>query len=235
MQEQGLCFILFTVFMKGKRVMEVFRPGGLELTKKAVDTAKIKPGDKALDIGCGFGASLVLLKEQYGLDVYGIDSAVSAVEKAAKALGADKVRCADACALPFEKDSFELVLMECVLTLISEPEKALQEALRVLKPGGTLIISGLCGGDSAKICEAGRVNTARLMTYLEEQGLELLLVSDESPCLRRFVAEIIFEYDSIENYIAAADRELGGSVLSCNVPIKGTGYVLISARKKAKV
>lgn len=235
MQECLFCFILFAVLMKGTHTMEVFRPGCQELTKKAVDAAKIKPGGKALDIGCGFGASLVFLKEQYGLDVYGIDSAPPAVEKAAKLIGGDKAFCADACALPFENESFELVLLECVLTLISEPEQALQEALRVLKPGGALIISGLCGTQSERISYCGLINTARLTAYLEAQGLEMVLVSDETQSLRRFVAEIIFEYDSIENYIAAADRELGGSVLNCNVPVKGTGYVLISARKKAKV
>ena len=215
--------------------MEVFRPGGLALTKKAVDAAGIKKGGKALDIGCGLGTSLVFLREQYGLEVYGIDTAPAAVERSAKIIGAGNVLCADACTLPFETESFELVLMECVLTLIADAQQALQEALRVLKPGGVLVISGLSATESEGICDGGRINKARLSAYLEAQGMELLLVSDETQSLRRFVAEIIFEYDSIENYIAAADSELGGSVLSCNVPINGTGYTLVVARKKAKV
>ena len=235
MQEQDLCFILSSVFLKGMCAMDVFRPGGLALTKKAVDAANIEAGSSALDIGCGFGASLVFLQEQYGLNVCGVDSSAVAVEKATKALGDGKVFCADAYGLPFEKESFELVLMECVLTLIPDAQQALQEALRVLKPGGTLVVSGLSGTESEGVCDGGRINKARLVAYLESQGMELLLVSDETQSLRRFVAELIFEYDSIENYIAAADSELGGTVLSCNVPIKGTGYTLVVARKKAKV
>ena len=105
----------------------------------------------------------------------------------------------------------------------------------MLKTGGALVISGLCGAQSDEICYGGRINKGRLTAYLETEGMELLLISDETQSLHRFVAEIIFEYDSLENYIAAADSELGGSVLSCNVPIKGTGYTLVVARKKAKV
>ena len=212
--------------------MRVFRPGGLELTKKAVDMLGLKPGDKVLDIGCGLGASLKFLAESYGADVRGVDFAPEAVRKTAELIGEGRALCADACRLPFEDESFQLVLMECVLTLIPEPELALSEALRVLAPEGALVISGLCGAGPGAVCSGGRLNTAGLTQYLEAQGMEIALLSDETAALRRFVAEVIFEYDSIEQYTAHADRELGGSVLSCNVPVKGTGYVLVAAKKK---
>ena len=214
--------------------MRVFRPGGLELTQKAVDTANIKAGDKALDIGCGFGDSLKFLRDTFGLDTYGVDSAKAAVDKATELMGRDKVLCADASSLPFEDGSFQLVLMECVLTLIAEPEKALDEAVRVLSPGGTLIISGLSRASGDALCSEGCINISALRKALEERNMHIALLSDETEELKRFVAEIIFEYDSIENYIRAADAALGGNVLGCKVPKKGTGYVLLSARKNNK-
>ncbi len=44
-------------------------------------------------------------------------------------------RVADACALPFEDDLFDIVMAECVTTLLDK-EKALREMIRVTKPGG---------------------------------------------------------------------------------------------------
>ena len=210
--------------------MELFRPGGLTLTQKAADVIGLVPGDRVLDIGCGLGTSLNFLREKYNIEAFGVDLHPEVAEKAKAHLGADNVFCADACALPFEDSIFDTVLMECVLTLTESPEKALAQAYRVLKPGGHLVVSSLDGAD--KLLDNGRIGRGALLEKLEEFGFDVVSVSDETSSLRRFVAEIIFEYDSIEKYIEAANHELGGSVLNCNVPIKGTGYVLIIARKE---
>ena len=213
--------------------MELFRPGGLSLTQKAADVIGFVPGDRVLDIGCGLGSSLCFLRDKYNIEAFGVDLHPEVAEKAKASLGTDNVFCADACALPFEDGSFDAVLMECVLTLIDDPEKALLEGFRVLKPGGHLVISSLDGAD--KLLDNGRIGRGALLEKLEEFGFDVVSVNDETSALRRFVAEIIFEYDSIENYIEAANHELGGSVLSCEVPIKGTGYVLIIARKNRRI
>ena len=214
--------------------MDVFRPGGLELTKKAIYALGLEPGAKVLDIGCGLGATLSCLSEEFSADVYGLDSAPAAVKKAGARLGKERVLCADAACLPFEDESFQLVLMECVLSLIPEHEKALQEACRVLAPGGRIVISGLTGPECDRLCHQGRMDVSDLRRRLKALNMLDINISDESALLRRFVAEIIFEFDSIENYVAHADAKLGGSVLCCNVPMKGTGYALVTA-KKAKV
>lgn len=226
----------YAVCIKRKvlEAMDVFRPGGLELTKKAIYALGLEPGAKVLDIGCGLGATLSYLSEQFSADVYGLDSAPAAVKKAGECLGKERVLCADAACLPFADDSFQLVLMECVLTVIQEPEKALQEACRVLAPGGGIVISGLTGPECDRLCHQGRMDVSTLRRVLNTLNMYDINVSDETAILRRFVAEIIFEFDSIENYLAHADAKLGGSVLCCNMPMKGTGYALVTA-KKAKV
>ena len=194
--------------------MELFRPGGLTLTQKAADIIGLAPGDRVLDIGCGLGTSLCFLRDRYNIEAFGVDLHPEVAEKAKLQLGQDRVFCADACALPFEDGSFDAVFMECVLTLIDEPEKALLEGFRVLKPGGHLAISSLDGADS--LLEKGRIGREVLLEKLEKLGFDAVSVSDETSALRRFVAEIIFEYDSIEKYIETANHELGGSVLNCD-------------------
>ena len=52
---------------------------------------------------------------------------------------------ADATALPYEADSFDIVLIANALHIMPEPEKALSEIHRVLRPGGTLIAPNFVG------------------------------------------------------------------------------------------
>ncbi len=47
---------------------------------------------------------------------------------------------ADSQALPFENDSFDMIIMHLILAVVPKPELALQEACRVLKPGGTIYL-----------------------------------------------------------------------------------------------
>ncbi|MDH5184941.1 MAG: methyltransferase domain-containing protein [Gammaproteobacteria bacterium] len=46
----------------------------------------------------------------------------------------------DAMALPFENNQFDCVIMHLILAVVPEPQKALAEAARVVKPGGRILI-----------------------------------------------------------------------------------------------
>lgn len=211
--------------------MDIFRPGGLSLTDKAAEFIQLKAGDRVLDIGCGFGSSLEYLRNRYSIEAFGLDLSPQAVQKATIRIGADRIQQGDACALPYEEACFDAVFMECVLTLTECPYAALCECWRVLKDAGYLIISSLDG--ASVLCDKGRIGRTALLDNLKKVGFEVCMVSDETTVLKQFLAQIIFEYDSMENYIDAANNELGGSVLHCEIPMKNTGYVLVVAKKTA--
>jgi SAM-dependent methyltransferase len=106
------------------------------------------PKLKLLDIGCNYGAYLYYLKEKFGMDVSGVDIDKGAVEYAIAA-GLNIVK-GDARALPFQNNSFDLVISNCfhddnafiVGKTLRESDfqyVTLREIHRVLKKGGSYI------------------------------------------------------------------------------------------------
>ena len=97
---------------------------------------------KALDLGCGTGNYTLELKKR-GFDVVGLDASEGMLEVARK----KGLKCikGDAYSLPFPEGSFDLVLSVTMFEFLHEPEKAVAEINRVLKPGGEVLIATMNG------------------------------------------------------------------------------------------
>ena len=97
----------------------------------------------ALDAGCGTGFLSFELAAR-GHRVTGIDFALEmlaeARRKAAERTGAVRFEQADAEHLPFPAGSFDLAISRHVLWTLPHPEGAIDEWIRVLRPGGRLIV-----------------------------------------------------------------------------------------------
>jgi SAM-dependent methyltransferase len=123
--------------------VEILHPGGLEKTDEMARLCQIGASKTVLDIRAGRGASACYLARKYGCSVVGIDTSRRMIdmctERARREGLSDRVafEVADAYALPFGNDSFDIVIAECVTTLLDKP-KVFTEMVRVLKPGGYL-------------------------------------------------------------------------------------------------
>lgn len=106
------------------------------LIKKYLDLLDLKD-KRILDIGCGVGAYLKAFKE-YSDEVYGVDSEERYLKEAVKIC--QYVKKAIAEKLPFSDNFFDIVLMHEVIEHFDDDQKAIKEAVRVLKPRGNLII-----------------------------------------------------------------------------------------------
>jgi len=102
----------------------------------------------ALDVGCGFGIiSLELALTNPRMKVIGIDLSVEAISQAnaiKDALGLRNVEfhSMDATAVyPYEENYFDLVLLIDIIEHIPNPQIAIPNVSRVLKPGGDVVIS----------------------------------------------------------------------------------------------
>jgi ubiquinone/menaquinone biosynthesis C-methylase UbiE len=105
--------------------------------------AKIQPGERVLEVGCGTGHYLQVLAAR-GARVSGIDISrpMLAVTLAKKIPGAGLAR-ASAAALPFPDGAFDVVVAITVLEFLPDVGAAMAEMRRVLCPGGRLLVAVL--------------------------------------------------------------------------------------------
>jgi ubiquinone/menaquinone biosynthesis C-methylase UbiE len=107
------------------------------------DGTRLEPGTRLLEIGCGVGAVLAVLGQEFpGVRLYGVDIEPKQLEAARRHLSRSGVAAAlaegDALSLPFDDASFDHVWMMWLLEHIADPVAALREARRVLVAGGAI-------------------------------------------------------------------------------------------------
>ena len=96
---------------------------------------------KILDVGCGTGETLTFIKKMFPkAKLYGVDSSISAI-KYSKQRGHKNILKSLAEKLPFKDETFDVVLFLDVLEHIKNDQKVINEAKRVLKKNGSIIIT----------------------------------------------------------------------------------------------
>jgi ubiquinone/menaquinone biosynthesis C-methylase UbiE len=105
------------------------------------------PYATALELGCGTGFFTLNLKLagvlEHGHVTDLSPGMVEVAKRNARSLGFDvEGRVADAERLPYDDDTFDLVVGHAVLHHIPDVEQAMREVLRVLKPGGRFVFAG---------------------------------------------------------------------------------------------
>ncbi len=239
--------------------MSILRPGGLKLTRYAIEKAALPDGAALLDMGCGDGSAVKYLNDNFNIRAVGIDKDNDAVERGKRA-GAN-IKCGDASMLEFQSRSFDAVMMECVFSVLDRQEEAIHEAYCMLRPGGKLIISDVycrepdmerfqreyreammlfrrprehseCGsGDSlpSPFCQDGAVVMDGLFGLLDELELSVTLCEDHTDLLTEFLGQAIMDCGSLEAYFSTA-----GSLDGCGcTKRRDAGYFLLIAEKKA--
>lgn len=106
------------------------------------------PFETAVDIGCGEGGDLSLMLANRCKNVTSLDydpKVISGLQKILKQKGIDNItpKVADMAKTGLPENYADLVLMSQVLHHATDPRLALKEAIRILKPGGTLALLDL--------------------------------------------------------------------------------------------
>ena len=179
------------------------------LRKAALDSdvmyLPVKYNGKLLDLGCGNGKRLELMRD-LGWLVEGIDFDENAVRSAQrKGL---QVHCGTLHEIHYPEDHFDAIMMSHVFEHIYEPIELLRECYRILKPNGYLVI-----------VTPNNESLSHRVFKRNWRGLEpprhLHIMSMKS--LRRAVLDVGFRINSIRSYVLSSYVYRSSYALSKNI------------------
>jgi ubiquinone/menaquinone biosynthesis C-methylase UbiE len=108
--------------------------------------AEVKTGERVLDVGCGTGIYTLELARR-DVHVVGVDPSMEMILIAREKFRQTGLKgcfiCGSAEFLPLRSERFDLALAVTSLCFVRHPDQAIQEAHRILKPSGRLVIGEL--------------------------------------------------------------------------------------------
>ncbi|MCW8797505.1 MAG: DUF5714 domain-containing protein [Prosthecochloris sp.] len=183
-------------------IPQAYRFRGYGCGSPVMDAA-IEEGEQVVDLGCGSGVECFIAARMTGRNgsVTGIDMLDPMLELAAKAapgvtdaLGYSNVTFRKGMLeeLPLETGSADVVLSNCVMNLSLNKRQSYSEILRILKPGGRMVISDVvCETEpDAAIrndetlrgeCIAGALSESHLLALLAESGFDAIRLIKRFP------------------------------------------------------
>jgi ubiquinone/menaquinone biosynthesis C-methylase UbiE/DNA-binding transcriptional ArsR family regulator len=172
---------------------------GDDLLRARATTQLVAPGLRVADIGTGTGI-LALELAALGLEVIGIDRSDAMLETARAKWAAARVshqgpgsvefRTGDAHALPLDDDCVDAVLAHMVLHSLEEPERAIGEMARIVRPGGQVILIDFVAHEHRWMeHELGLVwmgfEETQIREWIEAAGLGALRIEFHDPDAKR--------------------------------------------------
>ncbi|UFU13140.1 demethylmenaquinone methyltransferase [Curtobacterium sp. C1] len=202
-------------------------------TVRAVDP---QPGERVLDIAAGTGTSAAALAKK-GAEVTALDLSAGMIAVGRERHPEITFVEGDAEHLPFDDDSFDAVTISFGLRNVNDPMQAITEMLRVLKPGGRVVI-----------CEFSTPPMALLRfgygAYLKRVLPGIARLSSSNPAAYRYLAESIEAWPDQQvlsqwlrgvGFTMVAHRNLTAGIVALHrgrKPVAGT--VRESAARRAK-
>lgn len=235
-------FKLFETISDGVFASTGVRPGGLELTRRALGLAELGAGCRILDAGCGSGVTVACLIDEWSMDAVGIDSSPKLLAQGKARDASLPLSMADAAALPFGDDLFDGLVMECSLSLVEDPGLVLHECHRVLKPSGTLMVSDLYARNPESrqeltnlplnSCLRGAFDKNLFVEAVTRVGFSTMCFEDHSDLLLDFAARMIWAYGSLDQFWSETTcNTVDAATIHRAVQKARPGYFLFVGRK----
>lgn len=155
-----------------------------------VGYAALQPGETVLDLGSGAGLDCFLAARAVGKAglVIGVDMTPEMVRRAQAnqtrlGLANLEFRVGQIEDLPLEASSVDVVLSNCVINLVYDKQAVFREAMRVLRPGGRMVVSDIVSSgrlpeeilndpDAWAACIAGALSAEDYVGMMKEAGFQ---------------------------------------------------------------
>jgi len=174
--------------------------------------ASIKEGNTVIDLGSGGGIDCFIASQKVGPGgkVIGIDMTSEMINKAREnALKGNYNNVefiqGEIEELPLDNNTADIITSNCVINLSNEKQKVFNEAFRVLKPGGKIIVSDIIltsklpqkiidSIDAYVGCIAGAVLKDEYLNYIEKAGFSNLEIKGESKLSAEYIKGFADEF-----------------------------------------
>jgi SAM-dependent methyltransferase len=182
---------------------------GSALSAAHADAARMMPGDRALDVGCGPGVLIAELARRLGPDrVAGVDPSEPFVAAARAAVPGADVRVAPAEQLPFDTDAFDVVLSQLVVNFMTDAEAGIGEMGRVARRAVTSCVWDYAGEmtmlrvfwDAALEPDPDAPDEGRTMRYCTPDELHALWARAELREIETRPLVVEADYDDFDDY-----------------------------------
>lgn len=226
------------------------RPGGLSLTRGAVEICGFKKGDFILDAGCGYGMSARFLAQKYQLNVTGLDRDCRVLKQVRKSGfskgGKIHTVTAHASQLPFGPERFNGIFCEFSFSKFRDKKKSAGLFYQLLKQNGRLVITDLFvpqlyAASFRETVPSGRdtpcINTAmtllEMIRVLEDTGFEIEIMENHAVLLDRVQRQITGSFGSGKNPWKKMMQSLCGDLYDYEDTVPGLrpGLFMIIAAK----
>jgi tocopherol O-methyltransferase len=169
------------------------------LVELIAEWAEIEKGDRVCDIGCGYGATARMLSERWGADVTGFSLSEKQLEYARSKDSRSTYLLCDWLHNDLPSESFDVAISVESSEHMVDKAKFFAEAMRVLKPGGRLVICAWLSKEQPRpwevrhllepICREGRLpslgSVSDYTRFMLEAGFEKISYEDLTVKVRK--------------------------------------------------
>jgi phosphoethanolamine N-methyltransferase len=183
-------------------------PGGAVQNRKFLECIGLKPGQLALDVGCGIGGSPQMMAEEFGVSVIGVDLSSNMMSVALARANERKnsyinYMVTDIFRCKFEPDTFDVIYSRDCIIHIAEKKALFAQFFKWLKPGGKVVMTDYCVREGEQ--------SAEFKAYVQKRGYTLKPIKNYVEAFKSVGFESVEGIDHSNDFLEILNAELGSA------------------------
>ncbi len=204
---------------------DIFSLNSLEVLNEITGMYTYDEKLKILDVGCGSGYTVNYLSER-GFDVTGIDFYEEVINEGKKRYKYINIKVMDANNIDFPRNTFDIILFECSLSVMQNQKNILNDSKKLLKKDGLILLSDFFLKNTS--IEDGTYTLNYWNKLFADLDFQVITFQDKSREWRNYLGMVLWEYGELSVLL----RGNQNCNLKNDIFKKETGYFFVLLRKK---